>query len=71
MPTEAKTYRLDGQEVATILAALRYYQEQGMGDPANRSAAIHEIATDGDNQISMDDEGVDALCEWMNCGGEA
>lgn len=66
-----KTYKLDGQEVATILAALRYYQEQGMGEPSNRSNAIHDIATDGDNQISMDAEGIDALCEQLNCGGKA
>lgn len=57
---------IDPQERNTILAALRYYQKQGMGDPDNREDWIHEIATDGENQISMDDAGIDALCEKVN-----
>ena len=54
------------QELATILAALRYYQEKGLGDPANRSADIHEIATDGDEVISLDANDIDDLCERLN-----
>jgi hypothetical protein len=60
------TIVIDGQEQATILAALRFYQEQGMGDPANRSDAIHDIATDGEAQISMDATGIDRLCGKVN-----
>ena len=59
---------IDAAERATILAALRYYQQQGQGDPSNRSDEIHDIATDGDNQISLDEEGIDVLCEKVNYG---
>lgn len=41
---------------------LRYYQELGMEDPANRSDAIHAIATNDDQVISLDDGGIDDLC---------
>jgi hypothetical protein len=52
---------------ATILAALRYYQEQGLGDPANRSDEIHEIATNAGLVLaSLDDQGIDALCDRLN-----
>lgn len=54
------------QEHATIMAALRYYQQQGMGDPANRSDDIHDIATQNDDVISLDAEGIDDLCERIN-----
>jgi hypothetical protein len=64
--TPARAIALTGQELATILAALRYYQEQGMGDPDNRSNDIHDIATNGDNEVSLDADGIDALCERLN-----
>lgn len=57
---------LDAQDRNTILAALRYYQMQGMGEPVNRPDAIHDIATDGDTQISMDADAIDELCERIN-----
>ena len=57
---------LNHQDLCTVLAALRFYQEQGMGEPGNRSADIHDIAEDGGNQISMDDEGIDDLCDRIN-----
>ena len=57
---------VDAAELATILAALRFYQRAGQGDPANRSEDIHLIATDGDSQISLDAEGIDAICERIN-----
>ncbi len=50
----------------TILAALRFYQAQGMGDPANRADDIHDIATNGDEDISLDAAGIDQLCEDIN-----
>ena len=58
----------DNTDLNTILAALRYYQEQGMGDPENRSDDIHEIATNGDTDVSLDDAGIDDLCERLNFG---
>jgi hypothetical protein len=63
---EGQLPALDGAEIATILAALRYYQQQGMGDPDNRSDDIHDIATNGDQETSLDDEGIDELCEKLN-----
>ncbi|MGF6603990.1 hypothetical protein P3T23_008745 [Paraburkholderia sp. GAS448] len=50
----------------TILAALRFYQERGMGEPANRSDSIHDIATNGDEDISYDAGDIDDLCERVN-----
>jgi hypothetical protein len=57
---------VDATELATILAALRFYQREGQGDPSNRLDDIHVIATDGETQISLDTEGIDALCERIN-----
>lgn len=58
--------KLDKQELNTILAALRYYQRQGMGEPANRPDWLHEIATDNDHDISLNAEAIDKLCEKIN-----
>lgn len=58
---------IESDELATILAALRFYQEKGMGNPDNRSDEIHDIATNGDEVTSLDDDGIDALCEKLNC----
>lgn len=61
---------LTDQEIATILAALRYYQQNGQGEPANRSLDIHNIATNMDETISLDEDGIDELCEKLNCEGD-
>lgn len=50
----------------TILAALRVYQHAGMGEPINRPDDIHDIATNNGRDISMDDDGIDDLCERVN-----
>jgi hypothetical protein len=57
---------LNQSERATILAALRFYQESGMGDPTNRSEEIHAIATNNDELTSLDDDGIDDLCTRIN-----
>jgi len=59
---------LNRTDLATILAALRYYQKNGHGDPCNRDDDIHDIATDHDDVTSLDDQGIDDLCERVNCG---
>ncbi|HCE7247036.1 TPA: hypothetical protein NHR53_005584 [Pseudomonas aeruginosa] len=59
-------YVPEGPVRNTILAALRLYQEMGMGDPANRSDHIHDIATNGDDEISMDEWGIEELCQSIN-----
>jgi hypothetical protein len=66
MPT---TITLDSAELATVLAALRFWQEEEMAnDPFKRSDALQDIATNGDEETSLDNAGVDALCERLNCG---
>lgn len=57
---------LSDQDHATIIAALRYYQQHGQGDPENRSDEIHELATNGGYVTSMDADGIDALCLQLN-----
>nr|WP_241025670.1 hypothetical protein [Burkholderia sp. Tr-20390] len=54
------------RERNTILAALRFYQRSGMGEPANRTDDIDDIATDGGDDVSLDADGIDALCERIN-----
>ncbi len=60
---------LDQPELNTVLAALRYYQAQGLGEPHNRPDAIHDIATHGD-EVSLDERAIDDLCERINCAPE-
>lgn len=64
----ARIIRVEREELATILAALRFYQERGQGEPENRSEAIHDIATHGEELISLDAAAIDELCERLNCG---
>jgi len=56
----------DAADRATILAALRFYQEKGQGEPFERSDAIHDIATNGGEVVSLDAAGIDDLCERLN-----
>ncbi len=58
---------LTSRQLATALAALRYYQSHGLGDPANRPQEIHEIVTNFASLTSLDAEGIDDLCEGLNC----
>ncbi len=60
------TFQVSEQEFHTILAALRYYQERGQGDPQNRSAWIDDIATNGGDVTALGDEDIDALCLRLN-----
>jgi hypothetical protein len=63
------TIQITSQELATILAALRYYQEENMGEPDYRSDRIHAIATDDDTETSLDADGIDDLCMKLNTSG--
>lgn len=53
---------LSDQEWATILAALRYYDNHDQGEPSSRSDEIHELATaeafEGQEVISLDSDGI-------------
>ncbi len=59
---------VDSQEFNTILAALRFYQENDQGTPSSRSDAIHDLATNGDAEVSLDNDAIDGLCERINFG---
>lgn len=61
---------LSREELATVLAALRHYQSCGYGDPMEREEDIHEIATSGGDLTSLDDAGIDELCERLNGGND-
>lgn len=57
----------DDAEFHTVMAALRFYQSKGCGDPAYRPLDIHEIATNcGEVLSSLDAEWIDKLCERIN-----
>lgn len=62
--------RVTDQELHAILAALRFYQERGQDGPANRTDAIHDIATNGGEMVSLDAAGIDELCERLNTESE-
>lgn len=64
--TTTTTPVLSREELATILAALRYYQSMGLGDPLSRPDDIHWIATDNDQLTSLAAEDIDRLCEHLN-----
>jgi|AntDeeMetagen681_2_1112603.scaffolds.fasta_scaffold11487_3 hypothetical protein len=50
---------VDLDERATIMAALRHYQEHGYGDPLNRPDHLQEIADADGVMSSLDDQGID------------
>lgn len=58
--------QLSEVEFHTILAALRFYQRLGQGDPDNRAEAIQDLATNSGNSSSLDANGIDQLCEKIN-----
>lgn len=49
-----------------IIAALRYWQSQGMCDPCNRSDELHDLATNGLAVTSLCEEDLDALVMALN-----
>ena len=57
---------ITSQEHATVLAALRFYQARGQDDHTNRTPSIHDIATNGGQVNSLDDQGIENLCEKIN-----
>ncbi len=67
---QTESYSMTDQEHATVLAALRYYQQQGLADePQKRPGPIHDIATGGDpamNAAAMNAADIDTLCERLN-----
>ena len=59
---EAGGPTLDRRELATVLAALRYWQREGLISAGGE----HEIATDGDHVAPLTSAELDTLCERLN-----
>lgn len=58
--------QLNARELATVLAALRYWQREGWGSSGHE----HEIASDMDTLTPLEAHEIDALCERLNCEPE-
>ena len=64
---EAITTRITRRELATILAALRFHQDENLQDGRkNPDAAIDDIATDAGALLPLDFQEVGKLCERLN-----
>jgi hypothetical protein len=61
LPARSEPEKLSRREVATILAALRYWQ--GDTDEDERDGYDHFE----DDITPLDDDEIDALCETINC----
>lgn len=60
------TATLNRAELATVLAALRYWQREGL----HSGGAEHDIAEDGGDVDPLDAEDIDELCGRINCAEE-
>ena len=58
---------LSAEERNTLLAALRVYQRSGYGNPAAQPNWVSDLASNGGTERPFDDDGIDALCEKVNC----
>lgn len=58
------SYPLNDQQHATVIAALRFYQEQGQ-TKGWRSRSIDAIATNDGTLVALDDEGINKLVEEL------
>ncbi len=58
--------KLSLEQLATTLAALRYWQNHRPSNPE-----LHDIATDGGTLVPLDSEGIDELCEALNTETQA
>lgn len=61
--------RINERELATILAALRYWQ--ATPDSFDRRLQIIDIATDGGTFTPLTDDEIDLLCESINMGASS
>jgi hypothetical protein len=62
---------VDGRELATILAALRFHQDENLQTGRDiRDQVIKDIATDNGSLKPLNSQDVSRLCERMNTCGE-
>ena len=67
---ERRRYSMNDRQHAMILAALRYYRQNGRSSfPAPAESDIWDIATNGGKFSALDDAEIDSLCEELNFGG--
>lgn len=55
---------LTDRQLATTLAALRYWQREGRMSAGHE----HDIASAGDSLVPLNDDEINALCEDLKCG---
>lgn len=60
---------VNSQELNTIFAALRYYQDHSQGEPLTLGSWINNIATNAGREPSLDDQAIDDLIQRLNCRG--
>ena len=59
--------RIDRRELATILAALRFHQDENLSSgPGIADAHIADIASDGGILVPLSKAEIDALCRRLN-----
>jgi hypothetical protein len=58
-------HNIESRELATVLAALRYWQREGIHSGGHEQ----DIAADGDTIKPLTADEIDALCERLNYGG--
>ena len=64
---ERRPLDLDGRELATVLAALRFHQDENLqGSAGIPDEAIKDIASDGGRLRPLDFDEVGQLCERLN-----
>jgi len=67
-PDPSRNVRFDERQLATILAALRFHQDENLqGKPVIPDEVINEIATDCGKFVPLGFNEIDALCERLNC----
>lgn len=57
---------LTEEEISTILAALHFYQESGLGKHGIQPKGIRKIATNGGKYTPLDDEGIRRIFVKLN-----
>lgn len=64
------TLKVDSRQLATVLAALRYYQndmdDDRLSPDVDPEGALHNIATDGGTHEALSVVEIDSLCEQLN-----
>lgn len=69
MNDATRLYHLDDAQHATVLAALRFYQQEGLRDRATRWPLIDAIATNSGQVKALRSTQIDDLCNAINHAG--